>query len=59
VINSIEAAGLKVVGHAPYSPKMIGSEFTKKYYRASKNDSEEAPIRLVAMKPPLRKKSGN
>lgn len=54
-ISSLEAAGLKVVGQAPYSPKMMGSEFTKKYYEESKKDPEEAPIRLVAMKPPLKK----
>ena len=57
VTNSIEAAGLKVVGQAPYSPRMIGSEFTKKYYEESKRNPCEAPIRLVAMKPPLKKKN--
>ncbi|MEK6958446.1 MAG: class I SAM-dependent methyltransferase [archaeon] len=50
-IHSIEEAGLVVKGQRPYSPKMIGSDYTKKFYEESKGNSDKAPIRLVAMKP--------
>jgi len=48
---SIREAGLVIKGQRPYSPRMIASAYTKKYFEESRGDPEKAPIRLVAMKP--------
>jgi len=49
-IASAEAAGLKVIGERPFTKKMLGSEFTHKYYEESKGNSEKRPVRIVLMK---------
>lgn len=49
-LASAEHAGLKVVGKKPYTEKMLGSEYTKKYFEEGKRNPDQRPYRVVLMK---------
>ena len=51
VRNALEYAGLKIKSEKKWSPKMLGSPFTKTFYeQANMGNFEKQPIRIVAVK---------
>lgn len=47
---SAKHAGLRVVVNTPFTGKMIGSNYTKKYLEESKSNPDKKPIRLVLVR---------
>ncbi len=52
VRNALDYAGLRIRPEKQWSPKMLGSPYTKKFYKeALQGNSNKQPIRIVAVKP--------
>jgi len=50
--NAFELAGLEIRSEREWNPRMIGSEFTKEFYRQAKaGNSEKMPVRFALVKP--------
>ncbi len=49
---AIQSAGLEIKAERVWNPKMVGSQYTKKFYaEAQRGVSKAAPVRVVAVKP--------
>ena len=50
--NAVQVAGLEIKKEFPWNPRLIGSPFTRKFYREAQAGSDgKTPIRIVAVKP--------